>query len=75
MGTNCHSIGLLNPAPKLWYADYSSTGVLDPTQTYTDYQPFGGWTWPALKKVSGPVRVSLCGYTGWHALVDQNWKQ
>jgi len=75
LGTNCHSIGLLNPAPKLWYGDYSSTGVLDQTQTFSDYQPFGGWTWPYIKKVSGPVHVSLCGYTGWHALVNQGWKQ
>jgi len=39
----------------------NDTGQVDPTQSYDDFVPFGGWTTPSLKQVGGNVTVPLCG--------------
>jgi len=64
---------------KLWFADYQTDGVVDPTESFADftaYGGFGGWTQPYLKQVGGTVPITnLCNNPAWHALIDINWRQ
>ena len=62
---------------KLWYADYQTNGIVDPTKSssdFTTYGGFGGFARPFLKQVGGTVRVTnLCNNPSWHALIDIDW--
>ena len=59
-GGSCDYFGQSENIP-LWYANYhSDTGLVDSTQSYDDFVPFGGWYIPSLKQVGGNVTVALC---------------
>jgi len=67
-----NSCNIATSSIPLWYADYNATGHVNPTLSYSDFIPFGGWTTPFMKQVGGNVTVSpLCGHSLWHALIDQ----
>jgi hypothetical protein len=54
------------------YALYNSSGKVTPSQTFADFVPFGGFTYPLVKQVGGNVTIPLlCGSIPWHAFVDQ----
>jgi hypothetical protein len=42
-------------ATDLWYADWNGA------KNFTDFTPFGGWTFPTMKQYSGTV--DICGLT------------
>jgi len=67
-GNSCDIVGTGSP---LWYADYNTTGNVDPTLSFADFIPFGGWTAPFIKQVGGNITVAnLCGHPLWHAFID-----
>jgi hypothetical protein len=73
-GTACSfgSLGYVH----LWYADYQTNGLVDPTQSFADFTTFGGlggWTQPDLKQIIGSTRVFLCNNPLWHALINIDW--
>jgi len=66
--TNAHNwAAIMNNAPelgnfRLWYAHYETT----PNPSFSDFQPFGAWQFPAIKQFAdGP---EVCG-----ASMDHNW--
>ena len=71
-GITCTEYGSI---AHLWYADYQSNGVVDPTPSFADFMAYGGFagTTPDLKQVGGAVKVTLCNNPSWHALIDINW--
>jgi len=70
-GTTCNGFGQVSIP--LWYAHYHSDGQVDSTKSFDDFVPFGGWTAPYFKQVSGNQTLSLCNTPNWHADVDTVW--
>jgi hypothetical protein len=50
------------PNLNLWYANYLTTGVQEPTPSFFDYPAFGGWAAPTFKQIQGNVTVAT-GFT------------
>jgi len=71
IGSTCPTAGLRTFY--VWYADYTTTGHVNTTQSFDDFKPFGGWGYPWLKQIGGNITVKLCNNTNWHAFVDETW--
>lgn len=70
-GNSCDTVGATYPS--LWYANYESDGHVNPTQTFNDFIPFGGWTAPVLKQIAGNTTAyKLCG-NEWQVFLDRVW--
>jgi len=73
-GSSCDTFAA-DTGAYLWYANYNNTGNVNPTLSFDDFVPFGGWTAHSaalvMKQVGGNVTIPLlCGNKAWHAFVD-----
>jgi len=85
-GTSCDMIGTTKYGhgatgtthTYLWYARYNTSGQVDPTPSFDDYIPFGGWEVSAAnlkqKQVGGNVTLTnFCNTPGWNIEIDSVW--
>jgi len=79
IGTTAYGGGSIGPTHvSLWYARYNTSGQVDPTPSFDDYIPFGGWEVSAAnlkqKQVGGNVTLTnFCNHLDWHLEIDSVW--
>jgi hypothetical protein len=67
----CNTFARDYSAP-LIYANYGPNNQLVSTPSYSDFSPFGGWTYAIGKKIMGNVKVQLnCGPTPQNVTVEK----
>jgi len=74
-GTACDSIGGGSSNIALWYANYHTDGQVDSNQSFFDFVPFGGWSYPNLKQTQGNTTATNLCNSGWHVYLDHVWAQ